>query len=102
VEEPGDPKRFVCAHPSEYESGYVGCQVKHYLLVNAPILDWLAYWILTIGLLAVGAVGGVETANEPNPHGMIVSVFLTKTRNVASVVKVVSMVVVDRALVERK
>lgn len=98
-EELGGPKALVCAYPLECESGYDGCQVRHYLLVNAPILGWLAYWILTIELL--GVAGGVAIVDEPNPRGLIVSVFLTKIRSVASV-KAVSMLVVDQALVEHK
>ena len=77
-EGPGDPKAPVCVHPSECEGEYVGCQVRHYLLANGSILDWLTYWILTIEPLAVVAEGGMVIADEPNPRGLIVSVFLTK------------------------
>lgn len=98
-EELGGPKALVCAYPSECESGYDGCQVRHYLLVNAPISGWLTCWILTIELS--GVVGGVAIVDEPNPRGLFVSVFLTKTRSVAAG-KAESMLVVDQALVEHK
>ena len=100
--EPGHPKALVCADPSECESGDVGCQVRHYLLVKVPILGWLTYWILTIELLVVGAEGGVAIVGGPNPRGGVVSVFLTKIRSVASVARAVSMLVVDQALVDRR
>ena len=68
--------------------------------MNTPVLDWL---YLTIELLAVvGAEGGVKIVGDSNPRGRIVSVFLTRIRTVAWVVRTVSMLVVDQALVKRR
>ena len=101
--EPGHPKELAFAHPLECENASVGCQVRHYLLVSAPILDWSIHCHMTIERLAVdGNAGGVAMMDDSNPRGRAASVFLTRKRSVASVAREESMVVVDRANVKRR
>jgi hypothetical protein len=103
VEAPGDPKVLACAHPLEYENEPAGCQVRDCLLVNAPILNWLRYWCLTIGQLVVGAAeGGAGMADSSNLRMWAVLIVPTTIRSVTSVVKAVSMQVVDQSPVERR
>lgn len=102
-EEPGHPRELVCAHPLECENEPVGCQARRYLLVSAPTSDWLIHCHMTIESLAVGEnAGGAAMVDDSNPRGRPVSDFLTRIQSVASVVRVVSRLVVDRGPVKRR